>query len=409
MTGAGVSGELREVHRAAFTYLFMAYLVAAVGETLISPLFPLIRDDLGLTASQQASLTAVLTICIASCNVLGGWLGHRGGDRRIVRGAAVGLAIGGVVSGTADSYPTLMLGQMLIGCGSGLFWASGMATIGRLYARKRSRAVAAYGLAYSAGLGVAAFAGDLGPSYWRLAFFATAAMAAGLTVLVPRLRDAEPGPGPGGSWQSLRASLAHPLYRMSLITAVVAGMTNYILLGFAPLLFTERGAKLSLIATTIGVGRILSSVGKYGAGWLMDRFGGPATGVCLMAAIVGFGLPFFLLPTSWGAPVVIPLLVVSAGLFTVSNILSVQALPSRSTFSLGAYRAFLVSFSALLSLLVAVLLHVVGLRTIMLGALVVPAVACLVLVAAIRAGRADAAGAALPATHREPASTGADS
>jgi MFS family permease len=383
VTTVAASADEREVHRSAFTYLFLTYLVAAVGETLISPLFPLIRNELGLSASQQASLTAVLTISIATCNLVGGWMGHRGGDRRMVRLSAVALAGGGIVSGTAHSYLSLLLGQMLMGCGSGLFWASGMATIGRLYARKRSRAVASYGLAYSGGLGVAAFAGDLGTAHWRWAFFATTVLAAGLVVVTPQLRDAESEPG--GTWQSLRASLGHPLYRMSLITALVAGMTNYIMLGFAPLLYTERGAKLSLIATMIGVGRIVSSVGKYGAGWLMDRFGGPATGVCLMALIALFGLPFFLLPTTWGAPVVIPLLVVSAGLFTVSNILSVQALPSRSTFSLGAYRAFLVAFSALLSSLVAVLLHVVGLRAIMLGSLVVPAFASLALLAAIRA------------------------
>ncbi|HET7529326.1 MAG TPA: MFS transporter [Mycobacteriales bacterium] len=388
MTTATAGVEEREVHRAAFTYLFLAYLTAAVGETLISPLFPLIRDEMGLSASQQASLTAVLTVCIASCNVAGGWLGHRGGDRRMVRLAAVALALGGLASGTAHSYAALLVGQVLIGCGSGLFWASGMATIGRLYARKRSRAVAAYGLAYSAGLGVAAFAGNLGAAHWRWAFFATSVLAAGLVLVAPPLRDAEPGPGGEGTWQLLRTSLAHPLYRMSLITALVAGMTNYILLGFAPLLYTERGATLSLIATMIGVGRVVSSAGKYGAGWLMDRFGGPATGVCLMASIAVLGLPFFLLPTSWGAPVVIPLLVVSAGLFTVSNILSVQALPSRSTFSLGAYRAFLVAFSAVLSSLVAVLLHAVGLRTIMLGSLVVPALASVALAAAIRAGSA---------------------
>jgi predicted MFS family arabinose efflux permease len=324
-----------------------------------------------------------------------------------VRLSAVALAAGGVASGTAHSYSALLFGQMLIGCGSGLFWASGMATIGRLYVRKRGRAVASYGLAYSAGLGVAAFAGDLGSAYWRWAFFATAVLAAGLVFVTPQLRDAEPERG--GTWQSLRASLRQPLYRMSLITALVAGMTNYILLGFAPLLYTERGATLSLIATMIGVGRIVSSVGKYGAGWLMDRFGGPATGVCLMASIAALGLPFFLLPTTWGAPVVIPLLTVSAGLFTVSNILSVQALPSRSTFSLGAYRAFLVAFSALLSSLVAVLLHTIGLRTIMLGSLVIPAFASLALVVAIRSrARSTAVDAAGTQVGWAPAGTGVD-
>jgi predicted MFS family arabinose efflux permease len=351
---------------------------------LISPLYPLIRRDLNLSAAQQATITAVLTICIATSNVLGGSFGHRRGDRAIIRLAAACLAIGGLVSGNAHSYGTLLVGQMLIGTGSGLFWASGMATVGRMYRRKRSRAVATYGLAYSAGLGVAAFAGDLGIGYWRWAFYVTAGLAAVLAIVTPSLQDAEPGPS-GGMWRSLRNSLREPLYRMSLITALVAGMSNYILLGFAPLLFTERGAKLSIIATFIGVGRLISALGKYGAGWLIDRFGGPFTGVALMASIAALGLPFFLLPTTAAAPVVIPLLTVSAGLFTVSNILSVQALPSRSTFSLGVYRAILVAFSAVVSSLVAVLLHITSLRAIMLGTLVVPAIASLALIGAIRA------------------------
>ena len=348
-TGSGVDvGVAEERHRAAFAYVFMVYLVAAIAETLISPLYPLIRRDLHLSAAQQAALTAVLTIFIATSNVVGGVFGHRRGDRGIIRVAAVSLALGGVVSGAAHSYAMLLGGQVLIGIGSGLFWASGMATVGRMYVRRRGRAVATYGLAYSAGLGMAAFAGDLGIAYWRWAFWTMAGFAIVLAVATPPLRDAEPGPA-GVMLESLRFSLRQALYRMSLITALVAGMSNYILLGFAPLLFTERGAKLSLIATYIGVGRVVSAIGKYGAGWLIDRFGGPATGVGLMTGIAALGLPFFLLPTAWAAPVVIPLLTVSAGLFTVSNILSVQALPSRSTFSLGVYRSILVAFSALVS------------------------------------------------------------
>ncbi|HWB68024.1 MAG TPA: MFS transporter [Mycobacteriales bacterium] len=372
-----------EVHRAAFSYVFAVYLLAATSETLISPLYPLVRRDLHLAASQQATLTAVLTICIATCNVIGGMVGYRGGDRKVIRAAAAGLALGGLISGAAQSYGALLGGQVLIGCGSGLFWASGMATVGRMYIRKRGRAVATYGLAYSAGLGVAAFAGDLGVSYWRWAFYATAVASAGLAIVVPKLQDAEPGPA-GGTWQSLRVSLRESLYRMSLITALVAGMSNYILLGFAPLLFTERGAKLSLIATLIGVGRVVSAFGKYGAGWLIDRIGGPVSGIALMVGIGVLGLPLFLLPTTAAAPFVIPLLTVSAGLFTVSNILSVQALPSRSTFSLGVYRSILVAFSAVLSGLVALLLHVMTLREIMLVSLVVPAIASAALFRALR-------------------------
>jgi MFS family permease len=384
----------KRYYRVAFSYVFLVYLMAAIAETLISPLYPLIRQDLHLSVAQQASLTAVMTAAVALCNVLGGVLGHRYGDRVIIRMAAIALTLGSITSGTAHSYDVLLSGQVLIGIGSGLFWASGMATIRRMFAGRLGRIVAAYGLAYSGGLGLAAFAGDLGIGYWRWAFYATAAASLCLVVFSPRLQDAENGASAVNQlWTSLRRSLARTSYRMALVTAVIASTSHYIILGFAPLLFTERGGKLVIIVTFLGIGRFISAGGKYGAGWLVDKFGGRVSAVCIMLGVTIVGLPFLLLPPIWAAPVAIPLLFLTSGLFTVSNILSVLEQPSRSTFNLGVYRGFLVCFSSVASSAVTLLLRVTTLQLIMISMLALPVVASVVITVM---------GRTMDATSREP-------
>jgi uncharacterized protein (DUF2062 family) len=56
----------------------------------------------------------------------------------------------------------------------------------------------------------------------------------------------------------------------------------------------------------------------------------------------------------------------------VSNTLSVSALPSRSSFTVGVYRSVLVASSALVSAGVGALVHIVSLQTVILMTLAVP-------------------------------------
>ena len=272
--------------RLIFTYLFGVYLLAAVSETLISPLFPLIRDDLGLSVAQQASLVAALTTTIGVFNLVGGALGYRSGDRRIVRAAALALAIGTAISGAAGSYLPLLLGQIVIGVGSGLFFGPGLASIGRMYTATRGRAVASYGLAYSLGLALASFSANAGQTMWRWMFWGTAALALLLAFVAPRLVEARETAAAPPLLGSLKTYLANPLYRMSLVTGAVAGTMSYVVLGFTPTLFDDRGAALAVITALVGIGRLVSAGGKYLSGWMFDRIGGPYAARVIMLAIV---------------------------------------------------------------------------------------------------------------------------
>jgi len=357
--------------RINFSYLFTVYLVAAVSETLISPLFPLIRRDLGLGVAQQASLLASLTASIGIFNLVGGALGYRSGDRRIVRAAALALAFGTFISGAANSYAMLLIGQIVIGAGSGLFFGPGLASIGRMYSATRGRAIASYGLAYSFGLSLAAFSANAGQAMWRWMFWGTGGVALVFALIAPHIVEArEPDIPP--LLGSLRSYLGHPLYRMSLVTGAVAGTTSYVINGFTPTLFDDRGAALGIVTALIGIGRLASAAGKYLSGWLFDRIGGAHAARLIMLAITALGVAELLPPYRIGVLFIIPFVCATAMLFPVSNALSVVALPERSSWGTGVYRAALVLASAAVSGMVTVLLHFFSLGAVMLGTLVVP-------------------------------------
>jgi MFS transporter, DHA1 family, inner membrane transport protein len=394
--------------RLAFIHLSCVYFLTATCETLISPLFPLVRHDLHLDVSQQAELIAALTVSIAVCNVAGGATGYRGGDRRVVRVAALMLGVGAVACGLASSFGILFLGQVVLGSGSGLFFASGLATIGRMYPVRRGRAVANYGLAYSLALATAAFAGNVGQAYWRVPFVLAGTAAIGFAAVVPQYLEADRAPGkPAQMLDTLRLGLRSPLYRVALLTGVVAGTTNYVIIGLSPTMFVDRGETLPFIATLMGVGRLASTVGKFGGGRLYDHFGGLLTSTVVMLSLVVVGAAMLMTPPAVGVVLVIPFVTVAAILFTVSNTLSVSALPSRSSFTIGVYRAVLVGSSAVVSAAVGVLVHTIPLQQVILLTLVVPLVGGIAVAITLTrtgrlAGASDMHGATVPLTADAP-------
>jgi predicted MFS family arabinose efflux permease len=362
-----------DTRRLAFGYLFVVYLLAAASETFISPLFPLIRDDLGLAVSDQAALIAVLTVCIGVANVVGGWVGSRWTDRLAVRLAAILLAVGAAASGAATGIGLLFVGQACIGLGSGLFFGPGLALVGRMYAATRGRAIASYGLAYSIGLAVAAFSSNVGMELWRTVFFVTAVLSLAFAIVTPHLTEAEAGP-PGGFVRSAVAYLRTPLYQTALTTGVAAGTTHYVIIGLTPEHFVDRGAKLALVTGLVGVGRIASMGGKYLSGWSVDRIGGARTAVLLLVSVVVLGGMVLLPPGEMGLWAVAPFVCATAMLFPVSNSIVVDALPARASWGAGLYRAVLMLASAICAGLVSVALRVTGTTTVMLVALTIPLV-----------------------------------
>ena len=360
--------------RLLFGYLTVVYFLAGASETFISPLFPLLRHDLGLDVSDQATLIAALTVSIALGNLAGGWIGSRFSDRLAVRLAAALLTAGSLASGLATSFLTIGVGQVLAGLGTGLFFAPGLALVGRMYPGSLGRAIASYGLGYSCGLAVAAFASALGDQLWRLPFLVTAGLALIGAVFTPHLPEAEGAYRPGAIRDALSYLRAAP-YRAALTVGVVAGICNYIVIGLAPEHFVGQDVSAGVIGALIGTGRVASMAGKYVSGWLLDRIGGPLTAQLLMSLLVAFGLLELATPSRVGLIAVIPVVCASAMLFPVSNAMVVAALPGRATWGVGVYRACLMISSAICSALSSLALHAFSTSTVMIAALVFPALA----------------------------------
>src|SRR5690606_8755303 len=99
----------------AFALVCASYLAVTVGEQLLSPLFPVARDDLGLTLGDGGIAFGVLTASIAVANLLGGaWL-TRVGPLTAIQASTVATMVGSVIAATADGLGQLVVAQVFMG------------------------------------------------------------------------------------------------------------------------------------------------------------------------------------------------------------------------------------------------------------------------------------------------------
>lgn len=108
------------------TRLGLAVVVMAtllVGANLATPLYPLIRADLGLSAfDTTAAFAAYVFTLVAGLLLVGHWSDHIGRRAALVIAVLTGV-LGAVVFGTATSLPMLVLGRCLQG--AAVAWATG--------------------------------------------------------------------------------------------------------------------------------------------------------------------------------------------------------------------------------------------------------------------------------------------
>ena len=356
-----------------FAYLFTLYFILGGAETMISPLFPLVRQDLDLTESHQAAILAAVAAGIASFNIIGGASSRWLSNRALVRATAVSLAAGMVLSAAAPSFWVLLAGQTMLGVAFGIFFPPALASVARLYPDAPGKAIAVWGQAYSFGLASAALSGFAGGG-WRWVFAGCAAPAALAVAYVPRwaepIRDLAPAP--------LLAQIAQyarkQSYRLAGYASFGGVSMHFVVIGFSPVFFVDRGVDLRLVAVTLAAGRALSAPVKIVGGALYDRRGGPWTARLMLASTSVLGLPLLLLPAEAGVWLLVPFVGMAVSVLPVANAMLVAALPPQSGWGIGTFRAALLGSAALLSAFVSGLLSLgVPLSGLMLAALGLPA------------------------------------
>lgn len=354
----------------AFALVCLAYLAATVGEALLSPLFPSSSDDLGTDLALEGLAFAVLTATIALANVLGGFALRRAGSGRLIAAAMAATALGGVVAATAQGFGQLLVSQVLLGLGAGLFFPSGLQAVGLLAGPSRKGfAMGVYGVAFSGGLTVAALLGALGAEQgWRVAFWICALLgAAAFVVVLMGLRTPKV---PAGTTERVSARDV-----LGLPTAVgsVGTVCQYGAIPFLPIFAVEHwGLSAGAAALLLAVGRVISIVAKIVSGASADRIGPRASARRTGIVLVATGIGWTVLPGSWP---VYALAAVFAGtvssLFPVANVLAVERF-GQNGIALGLYRSVQIGIGAATSALIGAIGHAIGLRPTLLVAVTVP-------------------------------------
>ena len=178
-------------------------------------------------------------------------------------------------------------------------------------------------------------------------------------------------------------------YRLAGYASFGGVSMHFVVIGFSPVFFVDRGVDLRLVAVLLAAGRALSAAVKLVGGALYDRHGGPWTARLMTLTTLALGLPLLLLPAGIGVWLLVPFVGMAVSVLPVANAMLVAALPPQSGWGIGTFRAALLGSAALLSAVVSGLLSLdVPLDTLMLAALGLPAMVAAAMHRAVGSGGA---------------------
>jgi NNP family nitrate/nitrite transporter-like MFS transporter len=340
-----------------------------VGEAILSPLFPMAAPRLGIPVAAAGVAFGVLTGATAAGNLVGGWLLGRI-PLKAAALAGLTLSTSGAVAAAAAADPTtFVLAQGLLGLGAGVFFPTGLSAAGRLAAAgRRGLVLGVHGIAFSAGLAVAAATVAVaGPERWKAPFVVCAALTtlAALTVTSLSL------PPPAEDLRDGRRRLG-----TALVVAAVAAIGQFGVVALLPTFAVQMWGWTEVAAASLLLAARVVSVGaKAGAGAAVDRIGAVATARVLAGVLTVTGLAWVLTP----APAVAGVLAVAfavaiGGIFPVANAIAVEEFGDRGGL-LGTYRAAQLGVAAVAVWLMGSGIDVVGFRPVLaLGVLTAVAV-----------------------------------
>jgi predicted MFS family arabinose efflux permease len=312
----------------------------------------------------------LLALSIAVANLVGGAVLGRFGARALMLAGLAATTAGAVVAALAAGFALVVAAQVLLGAGAGLYFPAGLQAVPVVSgAGRRGFAMGIYGVAFSAGLTIAAVLGALGAtSSWRIAFWCAAGLAAAAFLATLTLRL---GP-PSGAPVSLRFP-AKAVLGLPTVIGAVGAVCQY---GAIPFLTTfavdEWGLRAGQAAALLAVGRVLSIIAKLLSGVSSDRRG-PIASARTTSLVVGVtGVAWVLLPAGWPAYACAALFAGAvSSFFPVANMVAVDYLGAHGP-ALGAYRSAQIGIGAAAGWLIGRIGETVGLRPTLLVAVATP-------------------------------------
>ncbi|HEV7476530.1 MAG TPA: MFS transporter [Burkholderiales bacterium] len=266
-------------------------------QLIIAPLFPLIKEELGVSYAALGFVVMLFYTLSALFQPVAGFVVDRFGGRAVLLGGVGCLTLGTLIAGAAPSYGVLVAGAALAGMGNSVFHPADFSILNaRVGVQRLGYAYSAHGIAGSLGYASAPiFSGGLGTLIgWHNALFAATGVGAFAFLLLltnwNRLHMAEaPGKRPEGKTE-FRILFAAPVVMCFLYFAIyAAGLAG--LQSFSVSAMTvQYGVAAALASSALTAYMIGSAAGIFAGGFIATRTTRhdlvAAAGLALSASVV---------------------------------------------------------------------------------------------------------------------------
>jgi FSR family fosmidomycin resistance protein-like MFS transporter len=291
----------------------VAHGVSHFFQIIVAPLFPLIKDDLGVSYAALGFAMTLFYGASALFQPVAGFVVDRLGARNVLVGGLALMVAGIALVGLSGGYPVLVAGMLLAGLGNSVFHPADFTILnGRVEPSRLGYAYSAHGMGGSIGYAAApVFSASLGAAFgWHAALLAAAGVGFVVLVLVAvNLRQLEvpvhasAAAGKPGA-EDLSVLFSPPVLLCFLYFVIyccaLAGVQH-----FSVAAMTEQyGVTPAFASTALTSYMAGSAVGILAGGFIATRVArhdvvamtGIAAGAACMLAVAAGGIPGLLLP-----------------------------------------------------------------------------------------------------------------
>jgi MFS transporter, NNP family, nitrate/nitrite transporter len=270
--------EQRDALPVGAILLFMlCFYLSILSRAMFSPLLLSIEEDLGISHAAGGSLFFLMSIGYAPVVFFSGFMASRVKHRGSILLSMLCLSLTLLLLSQSRSLAMVRFGSLLMGMASGLYTASGIATVIHITPlRHRGKAIALHEIAPNlASLSAPLIALALVPFFpWRgiLLFIAVATLAAGFVFW--RFDRGSHFRGVPPNLSALRVYLVDRdfwLLTLFFVVNACAALGIYSLL--PTYLIDERGMDSITANLLVSISRVGSIAIIFLSGWLVDRFG----------------------------------------------------------------------------------------------------------------------------------------
>jgi MFS transporter, FSR family, fosmidomycin resistance protein len=297
------------------TLVSLGHCMSHFYQLLLAPLFPFIKDELGVSYAALGFLVAVFYTLSAVFQPLAGFVVDRYGARGVLLGGMALLIVGSLVAGLSQSYAMLALGAALSGLGNSVFHPADFAILNaRVSPARLGYAFSAHGVVGYLGFALApVFSVTLAAGFgWQLPLLIGAAMGLAVLALLLGYRqylEAKPqapaGPRTAFS-EDARVLLAAPVVLCFLyFTLFAAALTGVQSFGVSAMLEQYR-TSATLASSALTAYLVAAAAGILAGGFVAARAsrhdrvaaGGLAVNAVALLFIALNQIPVSLLPAA---------------------------------------------------------------------------------------------------------------